>query len=95
MNLSLEQVKVIADFITSVKSIKKSVANASEKIEIPLLVERIQKLPDFSEAEKLIFRIITPDGILRELPEIVAIRKEIASLNAKLAGRSDSISSNS
>ena len=84
MNLSLEQVKVIADFITSVKSIKKSVANASEKIEIPLLVERIQKLPDFSEAEKLIFRIITPDGILRELPEIVAIRKEIASLNAKL-----------
>ncbi len=84
MNLSLEQVKVIADFITSVKSIKKSVLNAGEKLELPILTDRIQKLPDFSETEKLVFRIITPDGILRELPEIVAIRKEIASLNAKL-----------
>lgn len=84
LSLSLEQVKIIADFVVSVKEIKKSVDIAKEKIELPNLADKTESIPDYAETERKIFAVITPDGNIRELPEIVAIRKEIASLNAKI-----------
>ena len=81
LSLTLEQVKTIGDFVLSVKDLKRSVFLAKEKIQIPNLEQKVLSLPDYSETEKKIFQIITLDGSLRELPEIVAIRKEISSLN--------------
>ena len=83
-SLLLEQVKALGQFITSVNNFKQLVGLHAGELELKNLLEQSQKLPDFSETEKLIFHIITPDGQLRDLPELAAIRKQIAALNAKI-----------
>lgn len=83
-SLTLEQVRALGQFCLSVKNVKKSVLIHETDLNLKILPLEINKLPDESEAEKIIFRIITTDGELRDLPEIVAIRKSIASLNAKI-----------
>ena len=80
----LEQVKALGQFVLSVNNLKQCVTLHADDLELKNLSEQVQKLPDFTETEKLIFHIITPDGQLRDLPEIAAIRKQIASLNAKI-----------
>ena len=83
-SLSLEQVKALGQFVLSVKSVKQAVEIHADELELKLLAEQTALLPDMSETEKLIFHIITPDGQIRDLPEITAIRKQIAALNAKI-----------
>lgn len=82
--LSVEQVYALGQFVLSVKRVIQAVELQATKLSLKLLPLQIQKLPDMSETEKKIFRIITPDGELRDLPEISEIRKQIASLNAKI-----------
>lgn len=82
--LTLDQVKALGQFCTSVKKVQTGISNQYINLELRKLYEQMQKLPDMSETEKKIFRIITHDGEMRDLPEIAAIRKEIASLNAKI-----------
>jgi len=82
--LSLEQVHYLGQFVTSINSVKKAVQLHADELSLKLLAEQVAALPDISDMEKKIFRIITPDGEMRELPEIVSIRKQIASLNAKI-----------
>ncbi|MCR5435972.1 MAG: Smr/MutS family protein [Treponema sp.] len=83
-SLNLAQVQALANFCLSLKSIRESIKNHAEKLNLKNLLEQVNLLPDESEAERLIFHVITKDGEMRDLPEIVAIRKSIASLNAKL-----------
>ena len=83
-SLSLEQVHYLGQFINSINGVRKAVQLHAEELKLKLLSEQITALPDISDMEKKVFRIITPDGELRELPEIIAIRKQIASLNAKI-----------
>ena len=83
-SLSLEQVHYLGQFVTSINSVRKAIQLHSQELSLKLLAEQVAQLPDISDMEKKIFRIITPDGELRELPEIIAIRKQIASLNAKI-----------
>ena len=82
--LTLEQVHFLGQFVTSINSVKKAVQLHAQELSLKLLPEQVAALPDVSEMEKKIFRIITPDGEMRELPEIIAIRKQIANLNAKI-----------
>jgi len=82
--LNLEQVHALGQFIISVKRVKEGISNHQTDLNLKLLPQQAALLPDYSSAEKKIFRIITPTGELRDLPEITAIRKQIASLNAKL-----------
>ena len=82
--LTLEQVHFLGQFVLSVKKIKEGIEFHKVDLKLKLLPEETDKLPDMEETEKKIFRIITPDGELRDLPEISAIRKAIASLNAKI-----------
>ena len=82
--LTLEQVKTLGQFLTSINSVKKAVQNHVIDLELNLLSQQIQLIPDTTETEKKIFRVITPEGEMRELPEIVNIRKQIASLNSKI-----------
>lgn len=83
-SLTLEQVHYLAQFITSINSVRKAIQLHAQELSLKLLAEVTSQLPDISDMEKKVFRIITPDGELRELPEIIAIRKQIASLNAKI-----------
>ena len=83
-SLTLEQVHYLGQFVTSINSVRKAISLHAEELKLKLLAEQVAALPDISDMEKKIFRIITPDGELRELPEIIAIRKQIASLNAKI-----------
>ena len=83
-SLTLEQVHYLGQFITSINSVRKAIQLHAQELSLKLLAEQSAQLPDISDMEKKVFRIITPDGELRELPEIIAIRKQIASLNAKI-----------
>ena len=83
-SLVLEQVKALGQFVLSVNNLKQCIELHADDLELKKLLEEVQKLPDFTETEKLIFHIITPDGQFRDLPEIAAIRKQIAALNAKI-----------
>ena len=83
-SLTLEQVYYLGQFINSINSVKKAIQLHAQELSLKLLAEQVAALPDVSDMEKKIFRIITPDGEMRELPEIIAIRKQIASLNAKI-----------
>lgn len=82
--LNLEQVRSLGAFIISVNKVTGAVKNHTTKLDLKVLPGEIEKLPDLKDAEAKIFRIITPDGEMRDLPEIAAIRKQIASLNAKI-----------
>ena len=83
-SLSLEQVHYLGQFVISINSVKKAVQLHAQELSLNLLGEQVAGLPDISDMEKKIFRIITPDGEMRELPEIIAIRKQIANLNNKI-----------
>ena len=83
-SLTLEQIKALGHFCLSVKKVKKCVESKTVELNLKVLTAETEKLPDLDETEKKIFRIITEDGELRDLPEISAIRKQIASLNSKI-----------
>ena len=83
-SLVLEQVKALGQFVQSVNNLKQCITLHADDLELKALSSQLEKLPDFTETEKLIFHIITPDGQLRDLPEIAAIRKQIAALNSKI-----------
>ena len=83
-SLVLEQVKALGQFVLSINNLKQCILLHAQELELKNLLEQLQNLPDFSQTEKLIFHIITPDGQLRDLPELAAIRKQIASLNSKI-----------
>lgn len=93
--LSLEQVFAVGQFLQSIKKVCEAVENNKSELNLKFLPKETQKIPDFAEAENLIFKIITPDGQLRDLPEITAIRKQIASLNAKIKNIMQSFTSDS
>ena len=83
-SLSLEQLKALGQFVLSVKSVVQAINLHKDELELKLLAQQTELLPDMAETEKKIFHVITPDGQIRDLPEIAAIRKQIAALNAKI-----------
>ena len=83
-SLNLEQVKALGQFTIAVKKVRENIAAHTDDLQLKVLPSQSALLPEGTETEKKIFRIITPDGELRDLPEIVQIRRAIASLNARL-----------
>ncbi len=82
--LSLEQVKALGQFVLSVQSVCKGIRVHTVELGLVKLPEQTALLPDLCEPEHKIFRIISTDGELRDLPEIASIRKQIAALHAKI-----------
>ena len=82
--LTLEQLKALGQLVLSVQGIKKYLSVHCDELELKCLPQEAEKIPDFTETENKIFRVITTDGELRDLPEITAIRKQIASLHSKI-----------
>lgn len=83
-SLTLPQLHALGQFCNAVKRVSETIKEKETELEFKSLPEEAEKLQDLSEAWKIIFRIITPDGELRDLPEISAIRKQIADLNNKI-----------
>ena len=83
-SLTLEQVHALSQFCVSVRTVKESIEKHKIELELNILSAECEKLLDLSETEKKIFRIITPDGQMKDLPEIAAIRQKIAALNSKI-----------
>ena len=83
-SLTLEQVKALGEFCTSAENVKAAVLNHKDALKLKTLAEQVELLPDISETSRKIFRIITKDGEMRELPEIAEIRSKIASLNSQI-----------
>ncbi|MCI6188311.1 MAG: Smr/MutS family protein [Spirochaetia bacterium] len=94
-SLTLEQVNNLGHFILSVNNVKKAIENHKIELELTLLPEQIYQIPNLQDAEKKIFRVISTDGQMKELPEIVDIRKQIASLNSKIKTIMQGFTSNS
>ena len=94
-SLTLEQVNNLGHFILSVNNVKKAIENHKIELELTLLPELIYQIPDLQDAEKKIFRVISTDGQMKELPEIVDIRKQIAILNSKIKTIMQGFTSNS
>ncbi|MCQ2242546.1 endonuclease MutS2 [Treponema sp.] len=82
--LTLQQLYALGQFCNEAKRVTDSVKEKEIELEFKVLPEETAKLMDLSDAWKIIFRILTPDGELRDLPEIQAIRKQIADLNQKI-----------
>ena len=83
-SLTLEQVHALSQFCVSVRTVKENIEKHKIELELNILSAECEKLLDLSETEKKIFRIITPDGQMKDLPEIAAIRQKIAALNSKI-----------
>jgi len=83
-SLTLQQLYALGQFCNAVKQVADSVKLKAGELEFKILPEETEKLADLSDASRIIFRILTPDGELRDLPEIIAIRKQIADLNQKI-----------
>lgn len=92
-SLQLEEIYGLGQFCLSVKKIKALLAN----LDFPLtdILALVEKIPDLSECEHQIFRVIDTSGQIRDLPEIrairntiVAIRKDIDQLIRKYTGDS-------
>ena len=83
-SLTLEQVKALGQFCTSAQNVRDAVTNHKDELNLKTLYSQVEVLPDLSETSKKIFRIITKDGEMRDLPEIAEIRSKIASLNSQI-----------
>ena len=92
--LSLLQVYELGQFLKSIEKITLSIKNASQKLDLKNLLSLLESIPDTSLPSSLIFQIITPEGELRDLPSIRAIREKIAGLNQRLKALLFSYTSN-
>ena len=83
-SLVLEQVKAVGQFCIAARRVREAVLLHKDELGLKTLAGQLELLPDLSETEKKVFRVITPDGEMRDLPEIARIRSQIASLNNQI-----------
>jgi DNA mismatch repair protein MutS2 len=83
-SLTLEQVCALGLFCTSVKKVTSSVLSAETELSLTRIAQTVRTIPDISAAASEIFRIITPDGEMKDLPQLREIRGRIADLNKKI-----------
>lgn len=82
--LTLEQVHALGLFCTAVKKVTSGILGAETELSLSHLAETVRTIPDVGAAAAEIFRIITPDGEMKDLPELREIRGRIADLNKKI-----------
>ncbi|MCK9169322.1 MAG: Smr/MutS family protein [Treponema sp.] len=82
--LSLEQVHTLGLFCTAVKKVTSGIINAETELALKHLADTVRTIPDVSSISAEIYRVITPDGEIKDLPELREIRKRIADLNRKI-----------
>lgn len=82
--LEQDQVFALGIFCRSVSKIKSSLVSASAEMEIPILKDSAEKLPDLSSAEKQIFYLLDDSGQVRDIPSLRAYREKIQGLHREI-----------
>lgn len=94
-SISLEQTRDLGSFCNSVYNVRAAVEGAESDLGLKNLAALVRSLPDLGAVSSAIFRIITPDGLLRDLPQIRSIQEKIANLNSRIKGLMQAFTSNS
>lgn len=82
--ISLEQLRSLQIFCTSVSQIKLSVQSANEEQPLSKLFELTESIPVQDEVLKIIQKVLNAKGELRDLPELRKIKNKIAELSKLL-----------
>ena len=83
--LSQEQVFALYQFCMSVKKACDAVTSAEKDLKLTALPQLVQKLPSLEQPAACISRVIDADGMLKDLPELRAIRAAIAACRREIA----------
>lgn len=86
--LECDEIFTLAQFALSVQKLCASVVECgggTNGVSLPLLTARCELLPDFSPALAEIFHILDENGQIRDLPELRAIRANIAKIRRDIA----------
>lgn len=90
----IKEIYALGRFCKSVSKVKNAVFESEDEFSLKSLPLLCGKMPSLDSAENEIFKIITNDGELRDLPELRVVREKIASLNQKIKGIMHSFTSN-
>ena len=82
-------------FCGCVEKLKQAVFSAQKELSLKNLAECASSIPEINFVHEEIFRVITNDGEMRDLPALREIRSKISNLNAKIKGVMHSFTSNS
>ncbi len=82
--ITVEQAYWLLQFCNSIFKVKSGLESGEKELGLTGLCELCRSMPDITECAAQIGRIIAPDGTLRDLPEIRAIRERISNLNNKI-----------
>ncbi len=85
----------LGTFCNCVEKLRQSISSAQKELGLKNLSECVGLIPDISFVREEIFRVITNDGEMRDLPALREIRTKISNLNAKIKGVMHSFTSNS
>ena len=83
-SLSLQSVYDLGQFCNSVEKLIQAVNSAEKELGLKSLSEKAGLIPEIGQAKIEIFKVITNDGQMRDLPELREIRTRIAALNARI-----------
>ena len=67
-SLELEQIYALGQFCKSVEKVKNAVFSGENELNLKNLAELSRTIPSLDDASAEIFKIIAPDGSLRDLP---------------------------
>lgn len=95
ISLPLASFYDLGTFCCCVEKMRQAVFSAEKELGLKNLAECAGSIPDISFVREEIFRIITNDGEMRDLPALREIRSKISNLNAKIKGVMHSFTSNS
>ena len=82
--ITVEQAYWLLQFCNSIFKVKSGLESGEKELGLTGLCELCRSMPDITECAAQIGRIIAPEGTLRDLPEIRAIRERISNLNNKI-----------
>ncbi|MBP5402595.1 MAG: endonuclease MutS2 [Treponema sp.] len=83
-SLDLDELYALGLFCLSQKKITDAIKANSTTLNLKKLPELVSKMPDLSEASKIIFSILTKDGELKDLPTIRDMKQNIAKIKTEI-----------
>ncbi len=78
-----DQAFALGIFCKAQEKLKQSI-NSAYELDIPHLKERVSSMPNLQEACNIIFSVLTPDGDIKDSPDIRKIRNNIAALHKEI-----------
>lgn len=95
ISLPLQSIYDVGCFCNCAEKVKQAVLSAEVELGLKNLADLVRTIPEISFVREEIFRVITNDGEMRDLPQLREIRARIANLNAKIKGVMQGFTSNS